>query len=63
MLFPMDYSYFEGLAEFVQEEFVGPEDWSMRHDGIVGDCQRKAILPDARMKRILEAGYFGMNTA
>jgi hypothetical protein len=30
MLFPQDYGYFEMLAEFVEHEYVGPEDWSMR---------------------------------
>jgi hypothetical protein len=30
MLYPMDDSYFEDLAAFVDYEFVGPEDWSMR---------------------------------
>ena len=57
MLFPMDYGYFEGLAEFVAHEFVGPEDWSMRGMmaslGIVKD---KPFEPDKRMKQILSAG-------
>ena len=57
MLYPMDYSYFEGLAEFVQEEAVDSEDWSMRGMmaslGIVKD---KPFKPDAHMKEILTAG-------
>ena len=57
MLFPMDYGYFEGLAEFVQEEFVGPEDWSMRGMmASLGIAKEKPFTPDARMKRILEQG-------
>ena len=65
MLFPMDYSYFEGLAEFVQEEFVGPEDWSMRGMmASLGIAKEKPFNPDARMKRMLEAGAkVGMNMA
>ncbi|MBL4557526.1 MAG: DUF1254 domain-containing protein [Rhodobacteraceae bacterium] len=27
MLYPKDYRYFEGLAEFVQNEYVGPRIW------------------------------------
>ena len=57
MLYPQDYQYFEGLAEFVQHEYVGPEDWSMRGMmaslGIVKD---EPFAPDARMKEILAAG-------
>ena len=30
MLFPRDYSYFEGLAEFINYETIDSEDWSMR---------------------------------
>lgn len=50
MLFPQDYSYFEGLAEFVQHEYVGPEDWSMR--GMManlGIVKGKTFAPDQRM--------------
>ena len=57
MLFPQDYSYFEGLAEFVQHEYVGPEDWSMR--GMManlGIVKGKTFAPDQRMKKILTAG-------
>jgi hypothetical protein len=57
MLFPMDYRYFEGLADFVQNEYVGPEDWSMRGMmASLGIVKGKPFAPDARMKRILAAG-------
>ena len=65
MLFPMDYSYFEGLAEFVQDEYVGPEDWSMRGMmASLGIVKGKPFAPDERMKAILSAGAeVGMNMA
>jgi hypothetical protein len=57
MLFPTDYSYFEGLAEFVQHEFVGSEDWSMRGMmASLGIIKGKPFVPDERMKKILRAG-------
>jgi len=65
MLFPMDYSYFEGLAEFIQNEYVGPEDWSMRGMmASLGIVKGKPFAPDERMKAILSAGAeVGMNMA
>ena len=52
MLYPMDYSYFEGLAEFVENEFVGPEDWSMRGMmASLGIIKGKPFAPDAQCKR------------
>ena len=57
MLYPMDYSYFEGLADFVQHEHVGPEDWSMRGMmASLGIVKGQPFAPDERMKRILAAG-------
>jgi len=57
MLYPMDYSYFEGLADFVQHEYVGPEDWSMRGMmASLGIVKGQPFAPDERMKRILAAG-------
>ena len=57
MLYPMDYSYFEGLADFVQREHVGPEDWSMRGMmASLGIVKGQPFAPDERMKRILAAG-------
>jgi hypothetical protein len=57
MVFPRDYSYFEGLAEFVNAEAVDTEDWSMR--GLMASLgieKGKPFKPDARMKEILSAG-------
>ena len=57
MVYPRDYHYFEGLAEFVQEEAVDAEDWSMR--GLMASLgieKGKSFQPDARMKEILSAG-------
>jgi hypothetical protein len=57
MLYPMDYSYFEGLADFVQHEYVGPEDWSMRGMmASLGIEKGKPFNPDKQMKEILIAG-------
>lgn len=57
MLYPQDYSYFEGLADFVNNEFVGPEDWSMRGMmASLGIVKGKEFKPDAHMKEILTAG-------
>ena len=57
MLYPTDYSYFEGLAEFVAEEYVGPEDWSMRGMmASLGIAKGQPFQPDAHMKEILVAG-------
>ena len=55
MLYPQDYSYFEGLAEFINQEYVGPEDWAMR--GMVASLGIKKGIPfnpDDNTKRILE---------
>lgn len=57
MLYPQDYSYFEGLADFVNNEFVGPEDWSM--GGMMaslGIVKGQPFNPDAHLKEILTAG-------
>jgi hypothetical protein len=57
MLYPKDYRYFEGLAEFVQNEYVGPEDMAMR--GLMaslGIIKGEPFEPDARMQAILSAG-------
>ena len=57
MLYPQDYSYFEGLADFVNNEYVGPEDWSMRGMmASLGIVKGKPFNPDPRMKEILTAG-------
>ena len=65
MVYPRDYTYFEGLAEFVQEEAVDAEDWSMR--GLMASLgieKGKPFRPDDRMKDILSAGAeVGMNMA
>ena len=57
MLYPKDYRYFEGLAEFVDNEAVDAEDGSMR--GLMASLgieKGKPFRPDARMKQILSAG-------
>ena len=57
MLYPKDYRYFEGLADFINEEAVDDEDWSMR--GLMASLgieKGKPFEPDARMKEILSAG-------
>jgi hypothetical protein len=57
MLYPRDFTYFEGLAEFVQEEAIDAEDWSMR--GLMASLgieKGKPFEPDDRMKGILSAG-------
>jgi len=57
MVYPRDYTYFEGLAEFVQEEAVDAEDWSMR--GLMASLgieKGKPFQPDERLKGILSAG-------
>jgi hypothetical protein len=57
MLFPQDYGYFEMLAEFVEHEYVGPEDWSMRGMmASLGIVKGKPFEPDERMREILSAG-------
>jgi len=57
MLYPMDYSYFEGLAEFVDYEYVGPEDWSIRGMmASLGIVKGAPFQPDENMKAILMAG-------
>jgi hypothetical protein len=57
MLYPKDYRYFEGLADFINNEAVDEEDWSMR--GLMASLgieKGKPFKPDARMKEILSAG-------
>jgi hypothetical protein len=57
MLYPKDFSYFEGLAEFVEHEYVGPEDWSMRGMmSSLGIVKGEPFAPDVRMREILSAG-------
>jgi len=65
MVFPRHYSYFEGLAEFIEAEFVGPEDWAMRGQlASLGIRKGMPFTPDDRMKEILTAGAeVGMNMA
>ena len=57
MLYPKDYRYFEGLADFINHETVDAEDGSMR--GLMASLgieKGKPFKPDARMKEILTAG-------
>ena len=57
MLYPKDYRYFDGLAEFVQNEHPGTEDAAMR--GLMaslGIIKGEPYAPDDRMKEILSAG-------
>jgi hypothetical protein len=65
MLYPQDYTYFEGLAEFVNTEYVGPEDWAMR--GMIASLGIKKgtrFQPDEHMKEILtKAATTGMKMA
>lgn len=57
MLYPKDYTYFEGLAEFVENEYVGAEDWSMRGMmASLGIVKGEPFAPDPRMREILGAG-------
>lgn len=57
MLYPKDYRYFEGLAEFVQNEYVGPEDWAMRGMmASLGIVKGEPFKPTAGMKEILTTG-------
>jgi hypothetical protein len=57
MLYPKDYTYFEGLADFVQIEAVDSEDWAMRGMmASLGIEKGKPFQPDDRMKEILSAG-------
>jgi hypothetical protein len=57
MLYPMDYRYFEMLADFVAEEYVGPEDWSMRGMmASLGIAKGEPFQPDEHMREILAAG-------
>jgi len=57
MLFPQDYSYFEMLAEFVEHEYVGSEDWSVRGMmASLGIVKGQPFGPDKRMQEILAAG-------
>ena len=65
MLYPQDYSYFEGLAEFINNEYVGSEDWAMR--GMIASFGIKKgaeFMPDSHTKEILEkAATTGMKMA
>lgn len=65
MLYPQDYSYFEGLAEFINNEYVGDEDWAMR--GMIASFGIKKgaeFKPDSHTKEILEnAATTGMKMA
>lgn len=65
MLYPQDFSYFEGLAEFINTEYVGTEDWAMR--GMIASFGIKKgadFNPDIRTKEILEkAATTGMKMA
>ena len=57
MVYPRDFAYFEGLAEFVQAEAVDKEDWSMR--GLMASLgieKGKPFAPDAHMREILDRG-------
>jgi hypothetical protein len=57
MVYPRNFTYFEGLAEFVQQEAVDAEDWSMRgFMASLGIEKGKPFKPDDRMKEILSAG-------
>ena len=65
MLYPQDYSYFEGLAELINNEYVGSEDWAMR--GMIASFGIKKgaeFKPDSHTKEILEkAATTGMKMA
>jgi hypothetical protein len=57
MLYPKDFRHFEVLADFVNNEAVDGEDWSMRGlMAALGIEKGKPFQPDARMKKILSAG-------
>jgi hypothetical protein len=57
MLFPRDYSYFEGLSDFINYEAIDDEDWAMRGMlATLGIEKGKEFAPDAEMKKILTAG-------
>ncbi|MFC1921781.1 DUF1254 domain-containing protein [Chloroflexota bacterium] len=57
MVYPRDYHYFEMLAEFVENEYVGPEDWAMRGMmASLGIIKGKPFNPDARVREILSVG-------
>lgn len=56
MLFPKDYRYFEMLAEYVNAEYVGSEDWAMRGMmASLGIVKGEPFAPDDRMRSILTA--------
>ena len=56
MVFPEDYEYFEMLAEFVEAEFVAPEDMAMRGMmASLGIVKGEPFEPDDRMRSILGA--------
>lgn len=65
MLYPKDYRYFEMLADFVNDEYVGPEDWAMRGMlASLGIIKGEPFAPDQRMQEILSAGAeIGMKMA
>ncbi len=57
MVFPRDYRYFEMLAEFVEHEYVGPEDGSMRGMmASLGIVKGEHFQPDEYMTDILSRG-------
>jgi hypothetical protein len=56
MVFPQDYRYFEMLAEFVDAEFVSPEDMAMRGMmASLGIVKGTPFEPDDRLRAILGA--------
>jgi len=65
MVYPRDYKYLEGLAEFVNEEAVDKEDWAIRGMmASLGIVKGKPFNPDEKMKEILSKGALvGMNMA
>jgi hypothetical protein len=65
MVYPRDLRYFEMLAEFVNHEYVAPEDWAMRGMmASLGIAKGKAFAPGERMTEILTAAVdVGMKMA
>jgi hypothetical protein len=65
MVYPRDFRYFEYLAEFVNREYVGEEDWAMRGMmASLGIEKGKEFAPDERTKEILTAAIdVGMKMA
>jgi hypothetical protein len=57
MDYPKDITYFENLAEFINEEPAAPEDFYMRGVAAsIGIAKGKPFAPDAHMKAILQKG-------